>query len=127
MYESLLERYGDTAFADFTKASEEELRELRSQPGVPADYVAFLEEVGWGELGVGWSFMFYSGPEDPGFVYPDWQGPSGSLLFGDDMQGYCMAFDGKGGLIEFDPRGRGEPEEGTFRDFLEKRLKGGDD
>ena len=77
-------------------------------PGLPDDYVAYMATVGWGKAGNG--RMIYSGPIEPGFVYPEHEGPAGLLLFGDDLMGYCVAWDGAGRVYgELDPCGRWNP------------------
>ena len=61
----------------------------RSVPGVPHDYLAFLQEVGWGGLGES-RFMIYEGPVEAQEVYP---GLEQVWLFGDDFAGYAAGFD----------------------------------
>jgi len=70
----------------------------------PADYRAFLAEIGWGAL-TNESLMLYSGLVPPVDIYgerPDL--PSGMMLFGDDLQGYNLGFcAGDDRVFEVDP------------------------
>ena len=93
--------------------------------GLPDDYLQFLTEVGHGDLG---SLVIYSSPIDPAYVYSDARAESlkGLVLFGDDMQGFCYAFDLNAGyrVVEVDPRGRIDRTiEAGFGDFLRSFLK----
>ena len=60
-------------------------------PGLPADYLAYLRDVGWGTAPNG--HMIYSGPISPDEVYPQLSGEANRILIGDDMQGYCLGYD----------------------------------
>ncbi len=49
----------------------DEVGELRTHfPGIPEDYLEFLEQVGWGALGDGW-LMVYGEPLTPDNVFDD--------------------------------------------------------
>jgi hypothetical protein len=75
-------------------------------PGLPDDYVKFLETTGFGNLQ---ELQIYSGPVKPTDIFGG--GAAGAmakvLLFGDDFQGYCFGFKTDHGftLVEVDPRG----------------------
>jgi hypothetical protein len=103
-----------------TRLSETEAAALRSQhPGLPEDYVDFLVSVGYGDLG---PLQLYSGPTQPGQVYPKSPPSLASLLlFGDDFQGYCFGFDVSESfrVVEVDPRGNVDRGvEGRFTELL---------
>mgnify|MGYP003819216665 FL=1 len=89
-----------------TKLSEMEAQVLRAEyPGVPEDYLEFLMDVGYGDLG---SLQLYSGLISPWQVYPRGSSSLATvLLFGDDFQGYCFGFDLADSyrVVEVDPRG----------------------
>ncbi len=60
--------------------------------GVPEDYLAFLWEIGFGELGDA-AYMLYDGPIKPEEIYGRLTpGLAKILLFGDDFQGFNAGF-----------------------------------
>ena len=78
---------------DFTLTALTKLQiaELQEQhPDLPADYLAFMENFGWGKLVNG--RMLYSGPIHPDEVYGDALSGSPILLLGDDTCGYCFGY-----------------------------------
>jgi hypothetical protein len=83
-----------------------ECEELRKQfDGLPDDYLLFLSEVGYGEIG---GLSFYSGPVPPEDIYGNVPKALASVVhFADDMQGYCFGFDTASSfrVVEVDPRG----------------------
>lgn len=90
-------------------------------PGIPADYVAFMEEVGFGEVG---RLQIYSGPIAYNSIYPrDNPSKHSIILIGDDLQGYCVGFDRDEGykMVEVNPKGEARKlTANTFREFIEK-------
>ena len=94
-------------------------RVRRSHPGIPADYLFFLENAGFGNLG---SISLYSGPVSAVEVYPVAEcGLDAVVLIGDDFQGYCLGFDRNCDwrVVEVDPRGEvSDPIESTFTSLL---------
>src|SRR5215471_21708185 len=78
--------------ADLTLLTTSEIERLIARhPGLPADYLTYLRDVGWGTAPSG--HMIYSGPIYPGEVYPQLSGETNRVLIGDDMQGYCLGYD----------------------------------
>lgn len=74
-------------------------------PGLPADYLQFLTEVGYGDLG---EVQLHSGPSAAERIYPAVSESLESVLvFGDDKQGYCFGFDKNDGfrVVGISPRG----------------------
>jgi hypothetical protein len=74
-------------------------------PGLPADYLRFLTEVGYGDLG---ELQIHSGPSAAKNFYPTISKSLESVLvFGDDKQGYCFGFDTNDGfrVVEVSPGG----------------------
>ena len=78
--------------SDTTKLTEAQIADLvKEYADLPADYVAYLRTVGWGEAASG--RMVYEGPIPPEDVYGDgYEGPE-IVLLGDDYQGYCLGYD----------------------------------
>ena len=95
MYEDLIVETGlGKMFSRLTPLTAEELTKIRARyPDAPDDYLAFVEEIGWGEV-QGRTLMLYSGFALPTEVFdaPAAVPLSGLLIFGDDMAGYCFAF-----------------------------------
>ena len=80
---------------------------LSSQfPGIPSDYLSFLQEIGFGNLG---NIQIYSGPALCNSVYPQHVSDrlASIVLIGDDMQGYCFGFDieNQYRIVEVDDKG----------------------
>ena len=59
-------------------------------PDLPADYLAHLAIVGWGEAASG--RMIYSGPIFPDEIFGAAVNLKGVVLLGDDFQGNCLGF-----------------------------------
>jgi hypothetical protein len=91
---------------------------------VPDDYVSFLQEVGFGELGEQ-AFMLYGGLVSPEEIYgePNEQ-LNGVLLFGDDFQGYNTGFEtSTGKVVEIDPiNHQVRPVSSTFEGFMRRKI-----
>lgn len=89
-----------------SRLSEGDVVAIRSEfPGLPVEYLEFLQEVGFGDLG---EIQLYSGPVEAASIYPSGAEPLTSiLLIGDDMQGHCFGFDCDRNhqLVEIDPQG----------------------
>ena len=87
-------------------------------PRLPDDYLRFLRESGWGEAPSG--FMIYSGPIPAREVYGEDIANDRYLLLGDDLSGYCLAFDladSSYGEIAPDRTWTPWPEERTFASY----------
>jgi hypothetical protein len=77
--------------ADQTRLSASEIDALvAEQPELPAAYLSYLRDVGWGQAPSG--HMIYSGPISPDEVYLH-LADEVRVLLGDDMQGFCLAYD----------------------------------
>jgi hypothetical protein len=91
---------------------------------VPDDYVSFLQEVGFGELGEA-AYMLYGGLVAPEEIYgePD-ERLNGVLLFGDDFQGYNTGFEtSTGTVVEIDPiNHQVTPVALTFDVFMRRKI-----
>ena len=96
-----------------SRLSESDVEAIKSEySGLPVDYLEFLQEIGFGDLG---EIQLYSGPVDADSIYPSMgEHLSSILLIGDDMQGYCFGFDchQNNRLVEIDPKGTIEREIG---------------
>lgn len=82
---------------------------------LPEDYLAFLTEVGYGDLG---ELQLHGGPSRPECIYsPVPEQLEQIIIFGDDKQGYCFGFDRENGyrVVEISPLG--EVDSGVESDF----------
>jgi len=72
---------------------------------LPEDYLDFLADVGFGDLG---ELQLHSGPSRAAsFFSPMPKHLEQVVIFGDDKQGYCFGFDGGNGyrVVEINPSG----------------------
>ena len=77
-----------------TPLPSDQVAQLRDKyPELPEDYWRYLEGVGHGESPGGW--IIYSGPIAPEEVYGESCSLDAVVLLGDDLQGFCLAFDCK--------------------------------
>ncbi len=110
------------------RVSPSAIAQLRiSYPQLPSDYIAFLEEIGCGEVGNG-AYVIYGGVLEPDEIYDEVTAEElqGVLLFGDDMQGYCSGFATKEDwiIVEIDPTDMSCIESfQSFADFVRDRLQ----
>lgn len=101
----------------------EQLRAIQARAEhLPVDYLRFLEKIGSGSLKTG-TYSIYSGPCAYDEIYEPVSDPGLSrlLVFGDDMSGYCAAFDPGHArkVVELDPYGDWHNENcGSFIEFL---------
>ncbi len=113
--------------ADLNAVGRDVLDRLEQLHGpLPVDYAEFLEDHGGGLIGNA-AFCLYGGLLAPDEVYDRVaaDGLQGLLLFGDDLQGYCTAFDTDDGwaVVEIDPRGADVSRiADTFEAFLRNKL-----
>lgn len=91
---------------------------------VPRDYLEFIVQVGFGELGEA-SFMLYGGLLEPYEVFGE-SNPllDGLLLLGDDFQGFNMAFDTEDwSVVEIDPTNLSRrPVAKSFESFIRSKI-----
>lgn len=79
---------------DLERLDKEEIQTLRNEfEGIPEDYLDFLHELGWGNIGDS-LYKLYSGPVDPESIYGDdlEEYLKSILLFGDDYTGVNSGF-----------------------------------
>jgi hypothetical protein len=124
IYADLATRRGSaTAFNKLQPAAPSQLVALEQHAALPGDYVAFLREVGWGELGDG-RYMLYSGLLEPDSVYASNEFDGKVLLFGDDFCGYNAGFrleDWR--VVEIDSTDmRVEVVAESFEEFIRKTI-----
>jgi hypothetical protein len=123
MYEDIHARIGD--LTELKRLPTDRIDQLaRKHIGLPRDYLAFLAEIGHGDLG---NLVIYDAPIDPVVVYSAARSGTltGIVLFGDDTQGFCYGFDLKKGarVVEIDPRGKVDRSiESGFAEFLRSFL-----
>ena len=105
------------------KLDSKECQELKNHFfGIPEDYLNFMKSVGYGNLG---DIQLYEGPVPSSSVYGE--NPVDNLdrlvIFGDDFQGYCFAFDISDSyrVVEISPKG--EVDKTVESNFL-KLLEG---
>ena len=128
IYDDLLaETQPGGKFEKLEKIIPEVINALRKvQPETPEDFFSFLEELGSGEIGQS-AYIIYNGLLEPDEVYDeDTAEDLGNLLiFGDDMQGYCSAFNVSEGwvVVEIDPTDMSyEKTHNTFSEFIRDKL-----
>ncbi|MGN6235429.1 hypothetical protein [Dyella sp.] len=92
-----------------TKLSQHEASLLASRyPQLPSDYISHLTTHGWGDTANG--KVLYNGPLETAEIFGAAVGPAGLLVLGDDLAGYCFAYDPSARVYgELDPNGRWEP------------------
>lgn len=74
-----------------TRLTDSEIESLLNEyPNLPATYLNYLRNIGWGVTPRG--HMIYSGPISPDEIYPHLVEPS-RVIIGDDMSGYCLGYD----------------------------------
>jgi hypothetical protein len=127
-------RYSETVRAAVSVSklvaiAQSEVDRLRLQfHDVPKDYLDFLKELGWGEVG-DMSFQLYSGLVMPKEVYDEVTaaGLDDILLFGDDFQGYSFGFarNDRWAVVEVNPN-TGTPRQvaENFENFVHRWLIG---
>lgn len=78
----------------FDKPDDREIdEEIRRYTNIPYDYLDFLQEIGYGEIGEGY-FMLYGGLIKPSEIFnADKADKLRDILFiGDDFNGHCIGF-----------------------------------
>jgi hypothetical protein len=90
---------------------------------LPASYLEFVREIGWGDAG---SLMLYSAPAEPVDIFDiSIASRLGRLpLVGDDYQGYVFGIAPDGQVVEVSPQGEVEIIAGDFEAFIRGRLQG---
>ncbi len=126
-YDDLKKVLNDRNLAErFQALPEAELKKLVGEnPNAPADYIDFLREIGYGDIGDG-HYMIYSGliaPEDV-FDAGVAEKLDGILLFGDDFSGFCGGFatNKNWDLIEVDGCSDPYEPEMTFEEFIRGKI-----
>lgn len=117
MFEHILTLVSNPTRLKATSAEKIEILRKRF-PSISEDYLTFLREVGWGNIG---GMMIYSGPSVPEDIYPSITPESAKIvIFGDDWLGSCFGFDlnNRCSLVRVDEDGEVEAVEGGFRDFI---------
>ena len=106
---------------ELTRLSEEQLAELRREyPGIPEHYLAYLHQVGYGDV----ALMFYAGPVSPEEIFGSEDAASleGILFIADDFAGWSLGLDSRNGwrLVGVDSAGpQPMPEEAqTLAEFV---------
>lgn len=105
LYEDLLLIKGSgTCFDGLEPIAVQKASDLQKNfPNIPIDYIAFLLEVGYGNLSDN-SFMFYDGLVEAEEIYDEQISLDEIILFGDDLQGFNTGFNTKNWtIVEIDP------------------------
>jgi hypothetical protein len=77
--------------ADLTRLTASEINALvAGHAELPAAYLNYMRDIGWRQTPSG--HVVYSRPISPDEIYPD-LAEEGRVLLGDDMQGFCLAYD----------------------------------
>ncbi len=126
-YADVIKKHGRSAsWRALRPVSTENLEALKRRwPDLPADYLDFLAEVGFLDIGHG-AYTVYEGPTPPEDIY-DPQTASqfrGILLVGGDMSGYIIGFEPKRReLVEIDGMCQEVVPLGmTFEEFIRVRI-----
>jgi len=102
--------------------SGQQLAKLSSKAAyLPMEYLAFLGEVGWGELGDA-SFMLYSGPVDTLSISGVIPGLMAVALIGDDFAGCTVGLSASGEVMEFTPDGEARRVASGFAQFIREKI-----
>lgn len=92
---------------------------------LPTDYVAFISEIGYGEIGNA-QYMIYGGLMEPDEIYGTTSPEvSNILLFGDDFQGFNAGFKIDDGwrVVEIDPLDmRVSAIASDFQTFIRRKI-----
>jgi hypothetical protein len=119
----LLANYPESRLELLTEEKKSTL--VARHPELPADYIQFLREVGWGTIGNG-RYSVYSAPVEPSFVFDPVTVESldNLVLIGDDFAGgqEAFRFEKKGvvfGSVD-SLGGRFEPASETFTEFIQR-------
>ena len=114
--------------SQLTPLQEAEVVSLKVRyPQLPADYVDYMQQIGWG--GIGNSFyMIYSGLMEADEIYGAEVSKdlSNTIFFGDDFSGYCAGFDMGSGfaVVEIDPIDRRRIDAGrSFEEFIKSVFR----
>ena len=96
-------------------------------PQIPADYIHYLREVGWGPIGNS-TYVIYQGLMNADAIYDakDAKELSHILFFGDDFSGYCGGFDTRRhfALVEVQPTDMSCLDTGkSFEDFIKEIFR----
>ena len=78
---------------DLTPLDKHSIQKMKEEnPGIPGDYLEYLQNVGWGNIGE--SYMVYSGPIDPEDIFGVREDANLEhiALFGDGFSGDCDGF-----------------------------------
>lgn len=103
----------------------------KKYPQIPADYVDYLREVGWGPIGNS-TYVIYQTLMNADAIYDPEPAKELShiLFFGDNFSGTCGGFDTRRGcaVVEINPADMSCVDAGTsFEDFIKaihRRLGG---
>ena len=125
-FEDLVAMKGAGSVIDaLTPVSPQELTELRERyPQVPDQFIEFLANVGFGEIG-DCRYMIYNGVAEPYMVYGETEGLERLLLFGDDFSGWNAGFDKVTGRVFEIGHERMSVEEVAedFRSFITAKIE----
>lgn len=109
------------------RVSKEKMAQVvTSCQGASPVYVELMRKYGWGTIG---PINIFECPVAPSVIYPEGvaKGLEGFMIFADDGQGYCFAFETRCDyrVVEIGPRGdvdRSTPAD--FLQFLKEQVEG---
>lgn len=112
--------------SSFEKHPEKEFEsQINKYNDVPADYVDFIREIGYGEIGEDY-FMLYNSLISPSDIYaPDKANKLRHILFlGDDFSGRCIGFEKSGmwELVEVDENQKINFLNITFEEYVRGKI-----
>ncbi|CAM3504745.1 SMI1/KNR4 family protein [Parendozoicomonas haliclonae] len=112
---------------NFERVDIEIIQKLRAvYPGLPDDYTSFLLEIGCGEIKKA-SFIIYNAVVSLDEIYDESTADliGNTIIFGDDMQGYCSGFDmdNMWSVVEIDPADMSSKKTfNTFSSFIRAKV-----
>lgn len=108
----------------FEKIDEEKISpEIEENHNIPQDYIEFLRDIGYGDIGDGY-YMIYSGliKSDDIFDEETAEELKDILFFGDDFNGYCTGFLTTKNWKLVEVNGSINELEVSFESFIKRKL-----
>ncbi len=110
----------------FKRPPDKELEaQIKRYPGIPCDYMDFLKEIGYGDIGDGY-LIIYSSLISPSDVYDSVKANKlrDIVFLGDDFSGNCIGFENFGvrELVEVDENQKVSFLNISFENFIKNKI-----